>query len=131
MLTDVQALVSATLLTFVMVMSASLMKSKAWTPSGLALAFGNRDNLPEPSPVASRADRAAKNMLEGMVFFVALACAARFANRPQEAALGATVFVYARVVYWFVYLAGVPYLRTAVWFASVAGLVMMGRAALG
>lgn len=131
MLTDVQALVSATLLAFAMVMGASLMKAKAWTPAGLKLAFGNRDDLPEPSAVASRADRAAKNMLEGMVFFVALACAARFANRAQEASLGATVFVYARVVYWFVYLAGVRYLRTTVWFVSIGGLAMMAKAALG
>jgi uncharacterized MAPEG superfamily protein len=130
-LTDVQALVGSTILTFVMVMSASLMKAKAWTPSGLKVAFGNRDDVPEAPPVAGRADRAAKNMLEGMVFFIGALCAARFAGKGGEAALGATVFFYARLVYWFVYLAGVPYLRTGVWFTSIAGVALVLKAAMG
>lgn len=131
MLTDVQALVGSTILTFVMVMAASLMKAQAWTPSGLKVAFGNRDNVPEPPPVTARADRAAKNMLEGMVFFIGALCAARFAGKGAEATLGATIFFFARVVYWFVYLAGVPYLRTGVWFASIGGIALVLKAAMG
>lgn len=40
-------------------------------------------------------------------------------------ALGAQLFLYARVVYAVVYMIGVPYLRTAVWAVSAAGLVIM------
>jgi len=38
--------------------------------------------------------------------------------------------VQARVIYWPIYLAGITYLRTAMWFVGVLGLVEMGRAAL-
>lgn len=130
MLTDVQALVGSVALTFLMVMTASLLRARAWTPAGLAMAFGNREQMPDAPAFVGRADRAAKNMLEGMILFVALACAARFANSGAEAGMGATVFFYARVVYWFVYLAGIPYLRTAVWSVGIAGLALLARAAL-
>ena len=35
------------------------------------------------------------------------------------------IFFWARVVYFFVYLAGIPWLRTVLWAASVAGMVMI------
>jgi uncharacterized MAPEG superfamily protein len=127
---DVQALVYSSALTLVMLLSASMLRSKGWTPDGMKIAFGNRDNAVEGSALAGRADRAAKNMLEAMVMFIAVVAAARFAGRGADAALGATVFFWARVVYWAVYLAGVPYVRTAVWFVGVAGIVMVARAAL-
>lgn len=127
---DVQALVYSSALTLVMLLSASMLRSKGWTPDGMKIAFGNRDNAVEGSALARRADRAAKNMLEAMVMFIAVVAAARFAGRGADAALGATVFFWARVVYWAVYLAGVPYVRTAVWFVGVAGTVMVARAAL-
>ncbi len=129
-MTDVQALVYSSALTLVMLLSASMLRSKGWTPGGLKIAFGNRDTAVEGSALAGRADRAAKNMLEAMVMFVAVVAAARFAGRGADAAPGATVFFWARVVYWGVYLAGVPYVRTAVWFVGVAGIVMVARAAL-
>ena len=131
MLTDVQALVYSALLTGVMLVAASLMRARAWTPPGIIVAFGNRDEVPEPSPVAARADRAGKNMLEGLALFVTVVAAARFAGAaPERLSLGATLFLWARVVYFAVYLAGIPYLRTAVWGVSIAGIVMIGQAAL-
>ena len=54
----------------------------------------------------------------------AVVAAARFAGKGAEAALGATVFFWARVAYWAIYLAGVAYVRTAVWFVGVAGIVL-------
>jgi len=43
---------------------------------------------------------------------------------------GAQLFFWARVVYVPVYWAGIPLLRTGVWAASIAGLVMMLSALL-
>ena len=34
-------------------------------------------------------------------------------------------FFWARLTYWPVYLAGIVYLRTAVWAVSILGLAMM------
>ncbi len=129
--TEPQILVSATLLTWVMIVASSLMRTRFWEPSGMKVALGNRDQVPEPSPLAARADRAAKNMLENLVLFGCLIFAARFANAPQDRVLlGARIFLCARIAYVPVYLAGVTHLRTLVWTVSVVGLGIIGVAAL-
>jgi hypothetical protein len=114
MLTDVQALVYSALLTWVMLMTASLARARGWTPEGFVLALGNRADLPPPSPVAGR-----------------VIAAAHFAGAPKDRVdLGATIFFWARVAYFGVYLAGIVYLRTALWAVAVAGLAMIGLAAM-
>lgn len=128
---EVQSLLLCTALTFLMVLVASLMKSKGWSPAGMKVAFGNRDDVPEPTPMAARADRAGKNMLENMVLFGSVLLAAHLANaNASRIALGAQVFFWARLAYWFTYLAGVPYLRTALWALGLVGMGIIGAAAL-
>jgi uncharacterized MAPEG superfamily protein len=118
--------VCMTLLTWLVVIVASLIRARAWTPTGLLLAFGNRDNLPAATPLAGRAERAAANTFENLVFFAVLALAAQAAGATNErVVLGAQVFLWARVIYLPVYLAGIPFLRTGVWAVSVAGLGLM------
>lgn len=115
-----------TLLTWLTVLVASLIRAKAWTPKGLMLAFGNRDNLPEATPLAGRAQRAAANSLENLLFFAALALVAQVAGATNERVLlGAQVFLWARLIYLPVYVAGIPFLRTGVWTVSIVGLAMM------
>jgi len=132
MFTPVTTLVLSAALTFLMVMFAASLRTRLWTPSGFRVAAGNREGMAEPSGFVGRADRAAKNMLENMVLFVALVAAAHFAGAAssQGAVTGANVFFWARVAYWLAYLAGVPYLRTAIWGVSVVGLVLIGVAAI-
>lgn len=114
------------LLTWLIVVVASLIRAKAWTPKGLMLAFGNRDNLPPATPLAGRAERAAANTFENLVFFAVLALTAQAAGATNERVLlGAQVFLWARVVYLPVYFAGIPFLRTGVWAVSVVGMAMM------
>ena len=125
MLTTVQALIFSGILTFVMLLVASGVCAKAWTPPGAQVAFGNRDNLPTPLGFGGRADRAAKNQMEAMVMFLSVVLAALVAGKAAQIATGATVFFWARLVYWPVYLAGIIYLRTLVWFVGIIGLVMM------
>ena len=50
--------------------------------------------------------------------------------RADTVELGGLVFVIARVVYFPVYLIGVPGLRTAVWSVGVVGVGMIGASAL-
>jgi uncharacterized MAPEG superfamily protein len=125
MMTTVQALIWSSILTFVMVLVASSFCARVWAPGGVATAFGNRENMPPATGLAGRADRAAKNQLEAMVMFLAIALAASASGKTGAAALGATIFFWARLVYWPVYLAGIVYLRTAVWFVGVFGLIAM------
>ena len=120
---DLYYLAASAILTFVMVLIASLVRARAWTPAGLAIAFGNRDKLPEATPLAGRAERAAKNMLEGMLLFAAVMLAAQIAGVVgPRVALGAQIFFWARLVYFPVYLAGITYVRTAVWTVGMVGL---------
>jgi len=131
MTTDVRLLLYSTLLTWVMLMVASLMRTRSWTPAGLKVGFGNREEVPAPSPAAARADRAAKNMTENLVLFVALIVAAHLAAAPQARIdTGARLFFYARLAYFPVYLAGITYVRTLLWSAGVVGLGMILAAAL-
>jgi uncharacterized MAPEG superfamily protein len=88
--------------------------------------MGNRDTRPEESVIAARLDRAKNNMLEALPLFLGLAMLALVKGGDTgEAANGATVFLIARIVYVPIYAAGIPVLRSLVWLAGMAGLVMM------
>jgi uncharacterized MAPEG superfamily protein len=130
-MTDVHLLLVAAFVTWASFMLAALLRSRSWTPEGQKLAFGNREAMPEPTPIAGRAQRAALNNLENLVLFVAVFVAARLAGAAPEAVLpGAHLFAWGRIVYVGVYLAGIPYLRTLVWLVSVVGIFWVGAAAL-
>jgi uncharacterized MAPEG superfamily protein len=93
---------------------------------GLPMLAGNRDGLPPFTGWVGRAMRAHRNMLENLVLLTALALTAVVAGKTNEMTLlGAQLFVWARLVYSIVYLAGVPWVRTGVWFVSMIGLVLI------
>ena len=125
MMTTVQALIWSGILTLVMLLVASGFCAKVWEPGGAQVAFGNREGVPPALGLAGRADRAAKNQMEAMVLFLALVLAAQIAGKGAQAAYGATIFFWARVVYWPVYAAGIIYLRTLIWFVSIFGLFLI------
>jgi uncharacterized MAPEG superfamily protein len=117
--------------TWLTLLAASLVRVKGWTFGGTLLAMGNRDNLPEPSPLAGRAERTARNTLENFLLFAAIALVAQAAAAHSPHLLvGAQIFFWSRVVYIPVYYAGIKYLRTAVWAASIVGLGVMISALL-
>lgn len=127
-MTDVHYLVFSAVLTWIMIMTAAELHTPTWTRVGARHAFGNRDGLPARSPVAARADRAAKNMIENLVLFIALFAAARAAG--ADATVGAAIFFFARLVYFVLYLAGITYVRSLVWGVSLIGLGWMAVVAL-
>lgn len=129
MMTTATALLWSAVLAWLMLVIASLLRSQGWTSAGLQVALGNRDDLPAATPVAGRAQRAARNIVENLVLFVALVAAVHFAGKSgTRADLGATIFFWSRLAYWPCYLAGIIYLRTAVWFASIIGLAIIATA---
>ena len=116
-------LVWALVLTFVQMLVAV---SGATLQVGLPKLAGNREGLAPCTGWAGRAQRAHHNMLESLVLFAALVLVAVVAGKTNSTTLlGAELFVWARVAYALVYWAGVPWLRTAVWFVSVVGLIMI------
>jgi uncharacterized MAPEG superfamily protein len=114
------------ILTWLTLLAASLIRAKAWTLAGTLLAFGNRDNLPQATPFAGRAERTARNTLENFVLFAAIAWVAHAAGvtNPQVV-LGAQIFVWSRVAFIPAYYLGIVYLRTGIWLVSIVGLAMM------
>jgi uncharacterized MAPEG superfamily protein len=107
-----------------MLMVASVARSGSWTLAGMKINVGNRDDVPEPSPFAARADRAAKNMLENLVLFAALLLAASLAKVPSsDLSAPCALFVYSRMVYALIYWLGIKYVRTAVWSIGAAALI--------
>ena len=93
---------------------------------GLPVLFGNRDNIPDIHGWAGRAARAHRNMLESLVLFAALVLSTHAAGISNPGTvLGAQLFLWARVAYAVLYIAGVPIARTIVWTLSMAGLVVI------
>jgi len=93
---------------------------------GLPLLSGNREGLAPCTGWAGRAARAHHNMLESLVLFTALVLLAVIAGKTNSTTLlGAQLFFWARLVYAVIYLAGIPWLRTVVWFVSVIGLALI------
>ena len=93
---------------------------------GLPALAGNREGLPAITGWAGRAHRAHHNMLESLVLFAALVLVALVAQKTNDKTLlGAQIFVWARLAYALIYVAGIPWLRTAVWFVSVIGLILI------
>ena len=109
-----------------LIVVASLIKAKAWKPTGLLAAMGNRDKVEDCSGFPARTDRAAKNMLENMVLFTALVAAATLGGvADPHVEIGARIFYWARIAYIPIYMIGIPVARTAVWAISIIGMGMI------
>jgi uncharacterized MAPEG superfamily protein len=109
-----------------LIVAASLIKAKAWKPAGMRAALGNRDAVEDCNGFPARTERAAKNMLENMVLFTALALVASVGGvADPRVELGARIFFWARLVYIPIYMIGIPVARTAVWALSIVGMGMI------
>ena len=123
MKTELAMLVGAVALAFIQVVVAAF---GAMRQVGLPMLAGNRENIPDILGWAGRAARAHRNLLENLVLFAALVLAAHAAGISNAVTvLGAQLFLWARVAYAVLYIAGIPWARTAAWAASVAGMLMI------
>jgi uncharacterized MAPEG superfamily protein len=93
---------------------------------------GARDEeMPPPKPVVGRLARAQANFYETFPLYAAAAIIVSVAHLNNRwTAIGAIVWLVARLVYLPLYGFGVPYLRTAVWAASLVGIAIVIRPAL-
>lgn len=93
---------------------------------GLAVAFGNRENLAELAGWGGRAQRANANMAQNLVVFAAVVLAAVTVGKTNDMTLlGAQLFFWGRVAYAVCYLGGIPYLRTGSWLVSIVGIALI------
>lgn len=120
---ELTMLVAAAVLTFFMVGFQGLL-----TPlnQGFGWGLGSRDEPRDVSALQGRAARTVSNQLEAMTVFVPLVVAAHLAGISTPLTVwGAGLFVAARAIYWPIYWAGIPVVRTIAWAAGGAGLIMI------
>jgi len=110
-------------LTFVL---AVIAVSGATLQVGLPTLAGSREGLPDISGWGGRAQRAHRNMLENLILFAILVFAAKLAGVSNAVTLlGAQLFFWGRVAHAILYIAGIPWARTAAWAVSIVGLILI------
>lgn len=93
---------------------------------GLKWAAGPRDEVRPIDGVAARLDRALRNFLETFPFFAVAVIVAYLGGKLGDLTLwGCIVYVVARALYVPIYAAGIPMVRSLVWFAAMVGLGMV------
>ena len=99
---------------------------------GLATAAGNQHDIAPWTGWNDRLNRAIRNLMEAIAIFVPVVVAVQIAGLNNETtAMGAQIFVIARIAHALVYTLGVPWVRTAAWFVGVVGIIMVASPLLG
>lgn len=100
--------------------------------TGVAYNASPRDESGPPvGVVTGRLRRAQANLFETLPIFAAAVLIAHVSGREGALTLwGAGLYFGARIVYVPLYGFGVPYLRSLVWLASLAGVLMILAAVL-
>lgn len=123
MKTELALLLGAVILAMIQVVVAVF---GAMLQVGLPVLAGNRENIPDILGWAGRAARAHRNMLESLVLFAALVLTAHASGISNAmTVLGAQLFVWGRVAYAVLYVAGIPWARTAAWAVAVLGMLLI------
>ena len=123
MTTEFQALGLSVILGLAQVLLAACL---AIRERGLGWAFSPRDEaMPPLKGLAGRVDRAFYNFMETFPLFATVVLVAQFMGVHSALTVwGAGLYLWARVVYLPIYMAGVRVLRTLTWFVSIAGIVL-------
>ncbi|MEA3064457.1 MAG: hypothetical protein QOJ27_896 [Sphingomonadales bacterium] len=129
MTTELTALAWGCILALVHVFAAVRVKTRQY---GTQWNMGARDEeLPPPQPIVGRLARAQANFLETFPVFAAAALIVAVAGLSDRwSAIGAWLWLGARIVYLPLYALGVPVVRTIAFLASVAGIALVLRPAL-
>jgi uncharacterized MAPEG superfamily protein len=124
MTTELIVLAWGCVLALVHIFAAVRFKTRQY---GTKWNMGARDEeLPPPQPIVGRLARAQANFFETFPIFAAAVLIVSVADLESRwTAIGALLWLGARVVYLPLYAAGVPVMRTAVFLASVAGIVLV------
>ncbi|HTQ12993.1 MAG TPA: MAPEG family protein [Rhizomicrobium sp.] len=95
---------------------------------GLPWGTGPRDEGRPPikNKYGARLERAYQNFLETFPFFAAAVLLVfAWGRSSHESVLGAQIYIWARLLYVPAYVLAIPFTRTLIWAASLAGIVVM------
>lgn len=124
MTTELVVLAWGCVLGLVHIFAAVRVKTRQY---GAAWNVGARDEaLPPPEPLVGRLARAQANYFETFPIAAAAILIVYSAGlHDRMTALGALIWLAARIIYLPVYALGIPILRTALFIASVIGILML------
>jgi uncharacterized MAPEG superfamily protein len=129
MTTELAVLAWGCILAIVHIFLAVRFKTRQY---GTKWNMGARDEqLPPPQPVVGRLSRAQANFFETFPIYAAAALIVSVAHLEDRwTALGAWLWLGARLVYLPLYAFGVPVVRTIAFLVSVVGIALVLRPAL-
>ena len=129
MTTELTVLAWGFILALVHIFAAVRVKTRQY---GTKWNVGARDEeLPPPQPIVGRLARAQANFFETFPIFAAAAMIVVVADLGDRwTAVGAWLWLGARIVYLPLYAFGVPVVRTIAFLVSVAGIALLLRPAL-
>ena len=88
--------------------------------------LSNRDEPMNSGSLNARILRASTNLQESLPSFLALAILSIITEVDNS--MLAMTWLFLRVLFFFVYAVGIPYIRSVIWIGSIACLVLMGLA---
>ena len=121
---EILALAGSVLLVVAQIVLVAQLANRQY---GLRWAASARDQPSAPAGMLlGRAQRALSNLMETYPLFVAAALAVTATHRTDAWSLfGAHLYLWSRVAYLGLYLAGVPLLRSLVWNLALAGILIV------
>ena len=123
MTTDLKMLLAVSVLSLFQFMPYFMAYIKHWGISGIV---SNRENMPALPAWANRALDAQRNLNENLVHFAAIVLIVHAVGAANEmTALGATIFLIARLAYWVIYIAGITWVRTMAFMAGFMGELLI------
>ena len=94
-------------------------------------ALGSRDKPPPATVHGNRARRALSNMTENLLLFLPLAVLIIAMDKSGALAIsGGLTFFFSRAAYLWLYLKGIPTMRSIAWPTALFGLLLMSAAIL-
>jgi uncharacterized MAPEG superfamily protein len=129
MTTELSVLAWGCVLALLHILLAAHVKTRQY---GTKWNVGARDGeLPPPHPIVGRLVRAQANFYETFPLYAAAAIIVSLAHLNNRwTAIGALIWIVARLVYLPLYALGTPYVRTLVWAISLIGIALVIRPAL-
>ena len=124
MTTELKLMAWSLVLAIVQILAFDIARTAIY---GLKWNTGARDaDMPPLPPYAERLRRAQNNLYETLPLFIAAVLALKALGiSTSHTVLGAQLYFWGRVAYVPLYALGVPQVRSWVWIASFAGLVML------
>ncbi len=124
MSTELSILAWTLVLALIQVLLPSVVRTRE---TGIGYEAGPRDQPGPPQrKITGRLFRAQANLFETFPIFAAAILIVHMAGRENVLSLyGAWIYLIARVVYVPLYAAGIPFLRSVAWVASVVGILLV------